>query len=69
MKAGEFYNELGNYMSKNPGLRKGQALFNVVFEHDPKLAYDVVGTPNDPYYDNKYINKFISFLFNEGFLT
>lgn len=40
---------------ENKALRRGQALFNALYEQAPDLANTIRGTDLDPFYDDKKI--------------
>ena len=46
------------FVKDNPDVRLGQALFNKTYEKYPKLAESVLGTDNDCFYQDKFIDNF-----------
>jgi hypothetical protein len=46
---------------KNPNLRQGQALYNVVRDNCPRSMHNLPEIC-DPFYDDKNINRFISYI-------
>lgn len=42
--------------------RKGQTLFNVLYEMYPDLANEIRGTPLDPFYEDRKIKDFMNFI-------
>lgn len=47
-------------MHARPGLRKGQTFFNVLLELQPDLAHRIEDTPDDPFYDDRKLPKFLA---------
>jgi hypothetical protein len=41
------------------GLRKGQAFFNVLLELEPDVAHRLMGTAEDPFYDDGKLPQFL----------
>jgi hypothetical protein len=41
------------------GLRKGQAFFNVLLELEPEVAHRLIGTAEDPFYDDGKLPEFL----------
>jgi hypothetical protein len=57
-----FYNYLvgvGRTMEQHPEWRTGQAYFNELVRHHPKLAETVRGTDIDPFYNDAIIPEFL----------
>jgi hypothetical protein len=46
-------------------IRLGQAGFNALHDIDKELAEKIVGTNQDPYYDDEKVDALIEFLSNE----
>ena len=49
---------------KYPQLRKGQSLMNSLCELFPEVYESVVGTNNDPFYEDGLLKRFISYVTN-----
>jgi hypothetical protein len=45
---------------KHPGLRLGQAMFNVFYFIDPDTATELTGTDADPFYSDEKIPQFLA---------
>jgi len=45
-----------------PSLRKGQSLMSTLYEIDTTIYRKIVGTDNDPFYDDKKLDNFFKFL-------
>ena len=50
------------YIKENPYQRKGQALFNILYEEDMELADEIRGTGLDPFHNDEIVNIFIIWL-------
>jgi hypothetical protein len=50
------------YADSNPTQRRGQAYFNCLDKHASELAHSVTGTDFDPFYDDKKINSFLTYV-------
>jgi hypothetical protein len=46
-------------LRQRPGLRKGQAFFNVLLELEPDVAHGLTGTAEDPFYDDGKLPEFL----------
>jgi hypothetical protein len=52
-----------SYKINSPYERLGQAYFNTLHFHRPELANQIRGDVlNDPFYDDKNINRFLGFV-------
>lgn len=47
------------------GYRKGQVYYNTLQEMYPELANKIVGTYLDPYYDDRILPDFCTWVYNE----
>ena len=47
-------------IKKHPYLRKGQTLFNILYEQYPDIANQIRSTENDPFYLDKRIDNFFN---------
>lgn len=54
---------------ENTGQRLGQAMFNILDDNDRMLADMIRATNADPFYRNDLIPKFLSVLYDNGFIT
>ena len=46
-------------LRQRPGLRKGQAFFNVLLQLEPDVAHRLMGTAEDPFYDDGKLPEFL----------
>lgn len=68
MKHMDYLNRVEKYR-ENTGQRLGQAMFNILQDQDQQLADLVRSTDADPYYENERIPKFLTILYETGFIT
>jgi hypothetical protein len=52
------------YAADNPTQRRGQATFNAVYEQCPEIADKARATDIDPFYDDRCIRDFLTFVGN-----
>lgn len=55
----DFYSKWTLYMADNPKLRKGQSIFNLMYDLYPQIANKYRATNLDPFYNDENINHFI----------
>jgi len=64
MTASDFIEEVNSVataeMNVNPHIRKGQALFNAVYDLYPYIADEIRGSDTDCFYNDKRIDLFLS---------
>lgn len=48
-------------LKENPNEREGQALFNTLFEYEPRFADSIRGTNNDPFHDDSIIDSCLEY--------
>lgn len=48
------------YRAHRPHQRIGQAFFNSLFEQVPEIADAIRATPDDPFYDNSRVARFLN---------
>jgi hypothetical protein len=68
MKLADFFNRVTQYRDAT-GQRHGQAMFNILSDHDHQLADLICSTDADPFYVDERIPKFIEILHDQGFIT
>lgn len=68
MRIEEFQKKIREYREEIPKYRLGQAMFNFVHDQDETLVNKIRGTRLDPYYEDKLINVFIGYLYEQGYL-
>lgn len=69
MQAYKFYLLIGKAVLKNPELRKGQAAFNLLYEINPRIANEILGTEKDPFYIDSRMDIFVKYLYERGVLV
>lgn len=57
-----FHSYVQKYRKQHPEQRYGQALMNCLWNIRPDLHALVMGTENDPFYNNRNIVGFVKFL-------
>lgn len=50
----------------NPNQRRGQSLYNALAELNSKMAYGITNTINDPFHDDKNIDRFYHYIINNS---
>ena len=59
MTVDELQRQAVAYQAEHPEQRWGQALFNVLREHDLDLARELTGTEADPFYQDERVGGFL----------
>lgn len=65
MKLHEFIAAADEYVKNNPRYRKGQGYFNYLNSVRPDLAVIIVGSDNDPFYDDSKIPAMLVYIEDE----
>lgn len=60
----DIYNKTNKTIEKYPMLRLGQALFNETHKRYPDICNKIVGTKDDPFYNDKNIPSFWNKLYD-----
>jgi hypothetical protein len=56
---GQYQDAVAMALRQRPGMRKGQTFYNVLLELEPELAERLVGTADDPFYDDAKLPDFL----------
>ena len=67
MKIWEFDILVMQKMAENPQWRKGQAAFLVAWDHVGEKINAVLGSTNDPFYNDDRLPDFMIYLTDNGF--
>jgi hypothetical protein len=65
----EFLDKLEQYMKLFPGLRTGQAIYNLVDAIDSNFNDDVTGLLSDPFWKDENIPQYVILAFSRGVFT
>lgn len=57
-----FRKQVKETLKEYPMLRKGQAMFNVLYEIRQDIADNITNTDIDPFYDDSKIPQFIKYI-------
>lgn len=57
-----YLREASAYIAENKHVRCGQAYYNVLYEVSPGIAASIDGTPLDPFFNDRAIPDFLSFV-------
>lgn len=60
MKLSSYYDKVRELRKSAPNLREGQAHMNVLCEYRNDVYMKIIGTDDDPFYDNKRMPRFRS---------
>ena len=58
----EFRKQLKETLKEFPSLRKGQIMFNVLYEVKPELADKIRSSNIDPFYNDNNIPEFMKYI-------
>jgi len=62
----EFLNKLEQYMKLFPGLRTGQAMYNLIDAIDSGFNDDITGLLSDPFWKDENIPQYVILAFKRG---
>ena len=69
MTTWQFEAMVKNHMKTHPDQRKGQAMFNVAWDHIGDKVDYILGSEKDPYYKDENIPVFMEYLTENNFFS